>query len=67
MELPICIPIFRGEMADMSRKRKKEQIKQLKTELKTTYQASNYRLIKLALLMAVLAIIAAYMYGHIHI
>ena len=51
----------------MSRKRKKEQIKQLKTELKTAYQASNYRLIKLALLMAVLAIIAAYMYGRIHI
>ena len=51
----------------MSRKRKKEQIKQLKTELKTTYQASNCRLLKLALLMAVLAIIAAYMYGHIHI
>ena len=66
MKLPICTPIFRGEMADMSRKRKKEQIKQLKTELRAAYQASNYRLLKLALLMAVLAIIAAYMYGHIH-
>ena len=49
----------------MSRKQTKEQIAQLKQQLKATNRASDARLLKLALVMALLALIAAVIYGKI--
>lgn len=58
----------------MSGKQEKAQIEQLKRDLKAAKQnhaskvrASDYQLLKLALLMVVLVIVAAFIYGRIHI
>ena len=58
----------------MSRKKDKAQMKQLKKDLKAAEQnyvsgvrTSNYRLLKLALLMVILAIVVAFAYGRIQI
>ena len=51
----------------MNRKEYKLKIKQLKEQYQTVSEAGNYRLLKLALLMVILAIIAAVMYGRISI
>jgi len=58
----------------MSRKQKKAQIEQLEGELKAAQhgyvakvRASDFRLLKLALVMVILAIIAAFVHGRIQI
>jgi len=50
-----------------SRKQAKAEIKQLKGQLQTTNRATDFRLLKLALLMLTLAVIAAFIYGRIHL
>ena len=51
----------------MSRKKKKVQIKQLQKDLKTAYRATDYRLLRLTLVMLILVIVAAYIYGRIQL
>lgn len=65
--------ILRGNTV-MSIRRDKEQVQQLKSELRAAKQgytsrvrASDLRLVKLALVMVILAIIAALVHGRIHI
>jgi len=47
----------------MNRKKTKNKIKELKNELKAANRASNVRIFKLALVMVILAIAAAFIYG----
>lgn len=51
----------------MSRKQTKKEIEQLKDQLKATNKASDFRLLKMALVMVILAIIAAFMHGRIQL
>ena len=58
----------------MSGKQEKSQIEQLKRDLKTAKQnrdskvlVRNYRLLKLAVVMLIVVIVAAFIYGRIHI
>lgn len=51
----------------MSRKEQKYKIKNLKEELKAANKANDFRLVKLTLLMIVLAVIAAFVYGRIQL
>jgi len=51
----------------MSRKQTKKEIEQLKDQLKATNQANDFRLLKMALVMVMLAIIAAFMHGRIQL
>ena len=51
----------------MSVKEAKYQIKQLKDQLKATNKANDFRLVKLALVMVILAVIAAFVYGRIQL
>ena len=58
----------------MSGKQEKSQIEQLKRDLKTAQQnraskvlVRNYRLLKLAVVMLIVVIVAAFIYGRIHI
>jgi len=51
----------------MSKKEQKYKIKNLKEQLKATNKANDFRLVKLTLLMVVLAAIAAFVYGRIHL
>ena len=51
----------------MNKKQVKTEIKVLKTNLKAANQASNTRLLKLALIMVILAIVAAFIYGRIQL
>jgi hypothetical protein len=51
----------------MNRKQTKNQISQLKGQLTATNRASNMRLLKMALVMVILAVIAAVMYGRIQL
>ena len=48
----------------MDRKKTKNQIKELKKELKAANRASRIRLFKLALFLVVLLMIAAFIYPH---
>ena len=49
----------------MNRKKVKEEIKQLKGQLKTANRESALRLIKLLFVLAILAIVAIYFQGRI--
>ena len=49
----------------MNRKKIKKEIKQLKGQLKTANRNSALRLIKLVFVLAILAIVAAYLQGRI--
>ena len=51
----------------MSTKQTKREIEHLKDELKSTYQKQDFRLLKMALVMVILAVIAAVMYGKIQL
>jgi len=58
----------------MSGKQEKAQIEQLKRDLKAAKQnraskvlGRNYRLLKLAVVMLIVVIVAAFIYGRIHI
>jgi hypothetical protein len=49
----------------MGRTQAKKEIAQLKSELKTSYRESDSRLLKMALVLIVLAVVAGWMYGRI--
>ena len=49
----------------MGAKRTKKEIEHLKDELKATYRKQDFRLLKMALFMVILAVIAALMYGRL--
>lgn len=51
----------------MSRREDKEQIKQLKLHLRTANRTTDHRLLRLALVMMILALIAAYIHDKIHL
>jgi cytochrome c-type biogenesis protein CcmH/NrfG len=50
---------------NMSRKEITRQIRQFKKQLRADNRASDIRLVKLAVIMVILALIAAMMYGRI--
>lgn len=51
----------------MSIKQTKQEIQQLKGKLKTTKKATDAQLLKLALVMVILAIVAGILYGRIQL
>ena len=51
----------------MSVKKTKQEIAQLKDELKATYRKNDFRLLKMTVFMVILAVIAAVMYGKIQL
>jgi hypothetical protein len=51
----------------MSTTKTKREIEHLKDELKSTYRKQDFRLLKMAVFMVILAVIAAVMYGKIQI
>jgi len=51
----------------MSIKETKREIEQLKGQLKNTHRKSDFRLLKLALIMVILAVIAAFLHGRIQL
>jgi hypothetical protein len=51
----------------MSIRQTKQQIGQLKEELKATRRTNDSRLLKLAFVMLILALVAAFMYGRIQL
>ena len=51
----------------MSVRQTKKEIENLKDQLKNTYRKNDFRLLKMALLMMILAVIAAVMHGKIHL
>jgi len=51
----------------MSRKEIKNQMGQLKQQLKSDNQVIDVRLLKLALIMVILAIVAAFVHGRIQL
>ena len=51
----------------MNRKKAKTEIKALKKGLKATKRVSDARLIKLALILVILAMVAAFVYGQIQL
>ena len=51
----------------MSIKADKEQLKQLKMSLRAANRKNDYRLLRLALVMLILVLIAAYLYGKIQL
>ena len=51
----------------MNRKKAKGKIKELTAELKVANRASDARLLKLALVMVILAVVAAFIYGRIQL
>ena len=52
---------------DMNRKKIKAEIKELKKGLKADRRASDARLAKLALILVIIALVAAFMYGRIQL
>ncbi len=50
----------------MGRTQAKREIAELKSELKASYRESDSRLLKMALVLIVLAVVAGWMYGRIH-
>lgn len=55
------------EGAKMNRKEIKAEIKGLQKGLKQANQARDARLFKVALIMVVIAVVAAFIYGRIHL
>jgi hypothetical protein len=51
----------------MSRKQTAMEIGQLKEQLKAANRESDFRLLKMVLVMVILAVIAGLMYGKIHL
>jgi len=51
----------------MKKAQVKKQIKELKQQLRTTSRAGNYRLLKLFLILTIVAVVAAVLYGKIPI
>jgi hypothetical protein len=51
----------------MRPKKTKREIEHLKDELKATCRKQDFRLLKMALLMVILAVIAALMYGKLQL
>jgi len=51
----------------MSRKETIKEIEQLKEQLKATNQKSDFRLLKMAFFLAILAIVAAFIHGRIQL
>ena len=51
----------------MSRRQRKKEIEQLKDQLKATNRENDFRLLKMTLVMVILAVIAAFMYGRIQL
>ena len=51
----------------MSIKQTKREIEQLKDQLKSTHRKNDFRLLKLALVMVILAVVAAFLYGKIQL
>lgn len=51
----------------MSTRKTKKEIGYLKDELKSTYRKQDFHLLKMALLMVILAVIAALMYGRLQL
>ena len=51
----------------MSTKQTKMEIRNLKGQLKKTYRKNDFRLLEMALLMVILAVIAAFMHGRLHL
>lgn len=51
----------------MSRKETKKEIEQLKDQLKATNRKSDFRLLKMAFVLVILAIIAAFLHGRLQL
>ena len=51
----------------MRPKKTKREIEHLKDELKSTYRKQDFRLLKMALLMVILAVVAALVYGRLQL
>lgn len=51
----------------MSAKKTKREIKDLQSQLKTTYRKQDFRLLKMTVFMIILAVIAAVMYGKLQL
>ncbi len=51
----------------MSIRQTKKEIEQLKDQLKATNQANDFRLLKMAFVMVILAVIAALIHGRIQL
>ena len=51
----------------MKPKKTNREIEHLKDELKATYRKQDFRLLKMALFMVILAVIAAAMHGRLHL
>ena len=51
----------------MNTKTAKREIEHLKDELKSTYRKQDFRLLKMAVFMVILAVIAALMYGRLNL
>ena len=51
----------------MGTKRTKQEIQQLKERLKSTYKANDSRLLKLALVLVILAVVAGVLHGRIQL
>jgi hypothetical protein len=51
----------------MSRSHTASEISQLKSQLKAANRQSDLRLLKLVLVLVILAVIAGFMYGKIHL
>jgi hypothetical protein len=51
----------------MSTKKTKREIEHLKDELKSTYRKQDFRLLKMALVMVILAVIAALVHGRLQL
>jgi hypothetical protein len=51
----------------MGRTQSKREIEQLKDQLKASYRESDFRLLKMVLVMVILAVIAGLMHGRIQL
>lgn len=51
----------------MGRTQARKEIDQLKDQLKASYRESDFRLLKMVLVMIILAVIAGLMYGRIQL
>lgn len=51
----------------MSTRQTKKEIENLKDQLKNTYRKNDFRLLKIALLMVILAVIAAVLHGRLQL
>ena len=51
----------------MNRKKAKTEIRELKKDMKAANRATDARLVKLALILVILAMVAAFIYGRIQL